>query len=80
MSSGPYRQGHRAQSARRYRQDAESFDGHAYPGDVDAFGGYAGVSAAPNPRTVTWNVSASPRNDPAAWHSGAAAPAGRIVT
>ncbi|WP_024802184.1 M23 family metallopeptidase [Nocardia sp. BMG51109] len=56
MSADPYRQGHRAQSARRYRQDGDSFDGHSHPGDFDAFGGYGGAAPA---RTAAWGTPAA---------------------
>ncbi|MBB5914609.1 murein DD-endopeptidase MepM/ murein hydrolase activator NlpD [Nocardia transvalensis] len=46
MSTDPFQQGHRAQSARRYRQDGEAFGPRPF-GDPGSFGGYAGPAAAP---------------------------------
>ncbi|QIS22886.1 M23 family metallopeptidase [Nocardia terpenica] len=45
MTNGPFQSGHRAQSARRYRRDGESFDSPAYFGEADAFGGYQAAPA-----------------------------------
>ncbi|MBF6172679.1 M23 family metallopeptidase [Nocardia blacklockiae] len=60
MSADPYQHGHRAQSARRYRQDGETF------GD-NPFGGYAGataVSAQPGWGAPAAEWNAAPAQNP----------------
>ncbi|NKY84965.1 peptidoglycan DD-metalloendopeptidase family protein [Nocardia veterana] len=54
MTHGRLQPGHRAQSARRYRADAESLDQHPYFGADPTFGGYAGSrSEDPAPAPVS---------------------------
>ncbi|WP_019932767.1 M23 family metallopeptidase [Nocardia sp. BMG111209] len=68
MSPRPLQPVHRAQSARRYRGDGESFDNHPYFGGAESFGG---AEPAPRPAggAADWNAW-SPADNPAGPDSG----------